>query len=379
MTVTWLPHARRLAHQVARPESRWHTAVASVPRHQFVPRWWEPDGGVWRLRTGLEDAGIWLEEAYQDKTLVTRVGACHADTAGIDEVLDRGMPTSSSTLPSLVVQMYRHAVIDDGNQVLVTTGSGYGTALACMRLGSDHVTSIDIDEHLVSLAEERLLLLGETPRLEVCDITGPLLPGKFDRIVSTVSVRPVPASWLTALRTGGRLVTTIAGTGLILTADKSADGGAAGRIEWDRAGFMRARHSDDYPKPADDLWEGAAEDDGQDIATSRYPLLYPPDAWDVMSMLELQVPGIEYRKQEDGDTRTVWLLHPDGSWARATTAGHLKAPTVHQSGPRRLWENLERIRNRLNREGALPVYGASVTIDPDGTTTLARGSWTATL
>ena len=96
-------------------------------------------------------------------------------------------------------------------------------------------------------------------------------------------------------------------------------------------------------------------------------------------MLELKLPGIEYRQKEDGETRTVWLLYPDGSWARATATGFLESPVVHESGPRRLWAELDRIRNRLNRSGALPAYGAQVTITPDGMTTLTRGSWEAVL
>lgn len=36
--------------------------------------------------------------------------------------------------------------------------------------------------------------------------------------------------------------------------------------------------------------------------------------------LELLLPGIDYRTALDGDKRTVWMLHPDGSWARATAA-----------------------------------------------------------
>ncbi|MGW6738105.1 protein-L-isoaspartate O-methyltransferase family protein [Streptomyces sp. NPDC055013] len=133
----------------------------------------------------------------------------------------------------MVVQMYRHAMIADDSTTLVTTGTGYGTALACARLGDDQVTSIDVDTGLVNMAKHRLALHGYRPPMAVCDITGEL-PGTFDRIVATVSVRPVPASWLSALEPGGRLVTTIAGTGLILTADKTKDGGATGRIEWDR-------------------------------------------------------------------------------------------------------------------------------------------------
>ena len=96
-------------------------------------------------------------------------------------------------------------------------------------------------------------------------------------------------------------------------------------------------------------------------------------------MLELTVPGVEHRTDKDGDGRTVWLLHRDGSWARAHAAGRLETPTVHQGGPRRLWAALESIRDRLNSTGALPVYGARVTITPDGETTLSRGGWSVTL
>ncbi|RAJ76846.1 MULTISPECIES: hypothetical protein [unclassified Streptomyces] len=197
--------------------------------------------------------------------------------------------------------------------------------------------------------------------------------------MSTVSVPSIPLSWLEALTPQGRLVTTIAGTGLILTADKTADGGARGRIEWNRAGFMRARHGTGYAPLPDGIWKDAESGLGDRQVASRYPLLYPPDAWDVMSMMELQCPGIEYRRGEADGLRTVWLLHPDGSWARASAAGFLDSPTVHEAGPQHLWSRLERIRDRLNREGALPLYGATAQISPDGETTLSRGNWKHTL
>ncbi|MFD5788543.1 protein-L-isoaspartate(D-aspartate) O-methyltransferase [Streptomyces sp. NPDC127037] len=373
----WETHARRLADDVVRPESRWYEPLATTPRHLFVPRWWESTAQGWELRDGLTDAEAWMQAAYADRTLVTRVGALHADDAEPGTVA-QGFPTSSSTLPSLVVSMYRHAMLTDECRVLVTTGSGYGTALMCRRLGIDQVTSVDVDEQLVKVAGERLDAMGLRPRLKVADITGPL-PGEYDRIVSTVSVRPLPASWLEALRPGGRLVTTIAGTGLVLTADKQADGGAVGRIEQAPAGFMRTRQGADYGPPANEVWAVAEHGTGEEVTTDRYPLLYPTDAWDVMSMLALAVPDIEYRYQEDGDSRTVWLLHADGSWARATATGFLASPTVHQGGPRRLWRELERLRHRLNRSGTLPVYGARAAISPDGSVVLSRGGWSATV
>ncbi|MFF1746885.1 hypothetical protein [Streptomyces mirabilis] len=59
-------------------------------------------------------------------------------------------------LPGLVVTVYRHAVIADDSRVLVTTGTGRGTALLCRRLGDERVTSVDVDPHLVKVAGERL-------------------------------------------------------------------------------------------------------------------------------------------------------------------------------------------------------------------------------
>lgn len=373
----WETHAAHLAAATVRGDSRWHRPLATVPRHVFVPRWWACGGAQWVLEDGPGAPEAWMRAAYSDRTLVTRVGPQHADDAEPGATLAAGRPTSSSTLPSLVVTMYRHAMIRDESDVLVTTGTGYGTALACRRLGDRHVTSIDVDSALVERATDRLDAISLAPRTAVCDITGPL-PGEYDRIVSTVSVSPAPASWLAALKPGGRLVTTLTDTGLIITADKAEDGSAVGRVEPDPAGFMATRHGDDYPPGLDAVYERAREEEGEEVTTGRYPALYVPDAWDVWSTLELTVPGIEHRRHDDGRHRTVWLLHADGSWARAE--GYwTEPPTVHQGGPRRLWAELERIRHFLNHEGTLPVYGARVRIDPDGTCHFQRGAWTATL
>ena len=198
--MNWKPRAAQLAAAVTHPVSRWRPAVAAVPRHVFTPRWWTwtaPGPGlwhdVWELADGPADPAAWLNTAYADQSLVTQVGPLHADHAHPG---DRpvGLPTSSSTLPGLIVQMFRHAMISDGMDVLdVGTGSGYGTALLARRLGDDHVTSIDVDEYLAKTASERLESIGLHPQVTACDATGPL-PGTYDRIVSTVAVRPVPAS-----------------------------------------------------------------------------------------------------------------------------------------------------------------------------------------
>lgn len=212
-----------------------------------------------------------------------------------------------------------------------------------------------------------------------CDATGPL-PAAYDRIVSMMSVAPIPPSWLAALRPGGRIVTVLAGTGLIITADKTPDGGAAGHTQWDRAGFMTARSGPDYPPALLEQCPAARTADGDQIIIASHPVPDLDRAWELRSMLGVTIPGIEHHYEERADgTRTAWLLHPDGSWVRATAATPADPPVVHQSGPRRLWDTLDDLRDTWLRDGTLPAYGAHATIAPDGTVHLERGTWRAVI
>jgi protein-L-isoaspartate O-methyltransferase len=323
----WEPRARALARAVTDQHSRWHLPLASVPRHLFVPRWWEGR----RLVDGPADEERWAEAAYSDKTLVTAIGGVHADHAGPEDS-PAGLPTSSSTLPGLVVRMYRHARLYDGAEVLdVGTGSGYGCALLASRFGDAAVTSIDVDPYLTKAAAERLAAIGLAPRLVTGDASEQL-PGRFDRIVSMTSVPVVPGSWMEALRLGGRLVTALAGTMIIITAVKGDDGWATGQVEWDRAGFMAARSGPDYPPGDGGLLAEAEHGDGDQTGQGRYPVLDVRESWELRSVLEVTAPGIShrYREGEDG-TRTALMTHSDGSWARAVATGD-EAPVVHQGG-----------------------------------------------
>jgi hypothetical protein len=114
------------------------------------------------------------------------------------------------------------------------------------------------------------------------------------------------------------------------------------------------------------------------VTTGRYPVLDVGDAWEVKTRLVLAVPGVETHFEQRGEQRTAWLLHPDGSWARAEGRA-TDRPTVHHSGSRRLWDELERIRDRLNTEGTVGLYGARVRITPDGVCHLSQGQWEATI
>ncbi|MEV0444557.1 class I SAM-dependent methyltransferase [Streptomyces spectabilis] len=272
--------------------------------------------------------------------------------------------------------MLRHAHVYDGADLaMIGAGSGASTALAVHRLGEKHVTAVDVDPYLAEAATTRLASLGMSPQVVTGDATKPL-PGDFDRVVSLVAL-PNLASALAALRPGGRLVTTLARMNVIVTATKGPDGGAQGVVEWDRAGFMSTRSGEDYPPGVGDVFAAVRDREGGEASKGRYPVLNVAEAWDVRAMLELSVPGIGTYYEERGEQRTAWLVHTDGSWARAS-ATWIDPPTVHQDGPRRLWNALERIRHRLNAEGGLPIYGSHVHITPDGLCHFSRGTWSAT-
>lgn len=333
------------------------------------------DSERWVLRDGPSDPEAWAEAAYADRSLITRVGTLHADRAEPD-AQPEGQPTSSATLPSLIVRMLRHGRLGEGLSLLdLGTGAGGLTAYACHRFGDAYVTSLDVDAYLVSVAGERLASMGYHPKMITADATEHV-PGSYERIVSTVALSPGPGlrAVLGALELGGRIATTLARTPLIITGWKHPNGDVVGQVERDMAGFMITRSGDDYPPALAELFALAHDADGEQTSTGRYPVVDVANAWELRSMLEVTTPGVELRYETSGRHRTAYLVHPDGSWARAS-AHWTDPPQVHQSGPQRLWDALERIRNRLNAEGALPLLGAQVRITPDGVCHLSRGRW----
>lgn len=378
----WREAAAALAGTVTAVAPGWYDAVRSTPRHLLVPRWWRrvPDspGQEWELVSLPGDSPDLLHAAYADRTLVTRVGPQHADHA-TPHVRATGEPTSSSTLPGLVVAMAERLGARAGDRVLdVGTGSGYSAALFARRFGDAGVTSVDVDPYLVSAARERLGALGLRPRIEAVDATGELPDETYDRIMATVSVRPVPASWLRALPPGGRLVTTIAGTALLITAGMGEDGIARGTVQPDPATFMETRRDADYPPKLDHVFTAARVREGDDVRSPAGPV---PDLWQDWSLrhlFELDTPGVETRAAAyDDGRRVVWLLAADGSWARAESGPR---PLIHQAGPRRLWNALDRVTRTWDSHGRFPLHALRVELTAAGGTLHAPGDgWSLTL
>ncbi|MEU6401720.1 ATP-grasp peptide maturase system methyltransferase [Streptomyces sp. NPDC046985] len=244
--------AKALTEDGVLADPAWRQAVEAVPRHRFLPGFYlpahEPDAHgltAWEPVTAGLDYGRWLAAAYSDTTLITQFDGDEPDWKA-PAVRHGGAPTSSSTLPSLVVRMWADADVHEGHTVLeIGSGTGYSTALACERLGSADVTSIEVDPHRLQQAASALYACGYTPTLAAADgLYGYWPEASFDRIVAACSFRAVPPALLAQTRPGGTILLTLSGwlygyARVLLTAN--GDGTAEGRFLGGTVSFMSAR------------------------------------------------------------------------------------------------------------------------------------------
>jgi methyltransferase of ATP-grasp peptide maturase system len=355
--------AAQLVDQGLLNDPAWHRAVQTVPRHRFVPGFYaqtdrrDPDGlTVWEPVTAATDARAWLEAAYTDTTLITQFDGDEPDwnhpapRAG-------GSPTSSSTLPSLVLRMWLDAQLQDGQDILeIGTGTGYSTALACERLGDKgEVTSIEVDPHRLAQAAAALYGCGYSPDLAVADgLYGYWPSAPFDRIVAACSVRAIPAAWLAQTRPGGQILTTLSGwlygyTRVLLTVthDSTGELTAEGPLLPDTISFMAARRHE-RPEPGNPAhWASLTAD--AEPRTARHDPARLDEATSEgffgRFLAQLAAPGAQLAIENTGTENTGggYVLHlvdvTTGSAATLTPApgGH----TVRQAGPQQLWDDIE--------------------------------------
>ena len=76
MSLDWRPAAARLAGTVTDPASRWRPLVTAMPRHLFVPRWWERGSLGWVAVRG------WLVRGISGLVAGLLVAACSPSGAG---------------------------------------------------------------------------------------------------------------------------------------------------------------------------------------------------------------------------------------------------------------------------------------------------------
>ncbi len=210
-----------------------HDALARVPRHHFLP-------------------GQPLDQVYADDAVVTH-----------DE---GGVPTSSSSQPSLMARMLDQLDVRSGDRVLeVGAGTGYNAALLA-ELGAA-VTSVELQPEVAEAARGHLEAAGiavvragdaEAPDVApgtVWVVTGDgAAPpgGPYDRVIVTASLWSVPAALASAVAAGGVLVAPLRLNGIELALALRRDGdvlrGSGGLL----CGFMPLRGRGDDGRGSDE-------------------------------------------------------------------------------------------------------------------------------
>jgi protein-L-isoaspartate(D-aspartate) O-methyltransferase len=324
-------------------------AMRVIPREVFVPSYFLDAGDSFRLLRGEAGSKDWLVHAYGDQSLATQLdSSVHADTADADAQAWQGAPTCSASQPSLVARMLDMlGVFEPGARVLeIGTGTGYNAALLCELSGSSNVFSIEYDPLLAAKARDHLAAIGREPTVAVGD-GGLGLPeaGPFDAIITTCSFPAIHIAWLEQLAPEGvAVVNLITGipVGILAVLTLNEPGDVAGRVVSQRAQFMatrtrptnhalalndRASMAGATTRPTELRWTDVEAADGLYVLTA-----FLLDAHLLISFTD------------DGG-KQCGLFTDDGS-AAIQEGGH-----VRESGPRRLWSELEEIAGQWARLG----------------------------
>lgn len=357
----WAPRARQLADDLrSRGELRdpnWHDAVASVPRHLFVPRVHAHRDGAWQEIAGGSPDG--LDLVYANRSLVTALSERGSTAAG-----------AHSAKPGLLVRMLEALDVREGHRVLeVGTGGGYGTALLAHRIGDDKVFSVDLSQDRITAARQRIAATGHHPTLACADGTNGLAEhGPYDRIIAHGSLPAVPQAWIDQLAEGGILLFDLkvgAAAGNLIALKRSG-GQLQGRfLDW-WAALPKLRHEANRAAVAGCLADRPKRTRGTTT---------PPDPWwnNHVVWFLAQFTGVP-RDVRAGALLTSatkrrrfsTLTAPDGSRAiisaRPTPRGDW---AVTESGPTALWAGVERAHELWERRGRPGWHRLGVTATRD--------------
>ncbi|MFF4573130.1 protein-L-isoaspartate(D-aspartate) O-methyltransferase [Streptomyces sp. NPDC001410] len=330
--------------------SRLAGAFLNVPRHPFVPVFYRRDGErfiPWRITDG--DPDTWLDAVYTDGSLITEVDGVHAEDA-VPAGLT-GVPTSSSTAPSLMADMLDALDVNEGDEVYEAgTGTGYNAGALCFLAGDKHVTTVDHTESLTDKARLRLNAVGFDPLVIHGDGARDFpTDGMYDRLIATASVRRIPPEWLRRLRSGGIMVVPIKGTlagGMVARLTKLPDGAAVGHILHTPAAFMPLKSDTKTSAHVPAVPDGPC---GNAELSARIL-----DDWTFSFFAQLHMPPDlvrTYGKNSDGLHVTTLYDPADGSATRIDDMPE-GPPMVTSIGPRDLWQPVEaahQLWQQLNR------------------------------
>lgn len=343
----------------------WRAAFEAVPRHLFVPRFTHPQNDQTYDATAATDSAQreeWLRAVYHDEALLT----------DFDE---HNIATTSCSAPSVVAVMLESSQASAGDTVLeIGTGTGWTAGLLARRLGSEAVTSVDINPRCVTDAQEPLHHLGLTPTLDVADgYLGYPTRAPYDRVIATAALRKVPPAWLEQTRPGGTILTDLRGNfaGNLALFTVNADQSAHGRFLPETVRFMPLRSTEQPFDLLPELSARAVEEPGEDRLTRLDPATLRDRTRTFAFLAQLAMPGTEtgHVIVKDGETRGPMyfcLTDPHSqSWARVGTSTTDYLP-VTQGGDRYLWDELEAAHDLWQRLYQPRPEEFTITITPEG-------------
>lgn len=367
--VEWpIPNSRMVDGLVADgllDDKHLRSAFLNVPRHVFVPQFVRDA----MLISCSDPATIdqWRDSVYTDTTLITQTAPAPR--------YDSELPTSSSTLPSLMARMLTLLEVDVNNSVLeIGTATGYNTAILCRLLGDERVTTVELHPDLSAAARERLSSLAMHPTVVTGDGgQGHAANAPYDRIISTCAASGIPPEWVKQLATGGRIVTDLRTemSSSIAVLDKIAPDRVQGYLLDDVGNFMWLRPDPGSPMldpAAPDLIVHRDHDSNHTATTSLDPrILGNPGLRVTLGTLEptLRIP-LWLSDQRIPEEQTYFLYAADGSWSDVTPTPDGEHVVV-QGGRRRVWDSVERAVDRWRSMGEPGRGRYGVTVTTDGT------------
>lgn len=350
----------------------WCAATGTVPRHRFLPGFFVPAAErngmtIWEPITEALDRKRWLTSAYADETLITQIDEAEPDWDAPASHLG-GRATSSATLPSLIIQMWQDAGLQDARRILeIGTGTGYSTALLCERLRSASVVSVEIDPHRLAQAAHAIHSCGYAPWIAAADGLYGYWPGApYDRIVAACSVRTIPTEWTAQTRHGGKILTTLGGWlhgyARVLLTVKNHDT-AGGPLLPGTISFMPARGHERPTAGNPAHWESLPTSDPARARHAPWFLTQASaDAFTVRFIVQATIPHTQHLPGLNGNLHLVdvvsgsvaTLIPDDGGWA------------VRQGGPLRLWDRVEATLDRYETAGRPPLETFRLDIEATG-------------
>ncbi|MFD5751325.1 methyltransferase domain-containing protein [Streptomyces sp. NPDC127033] len=354
--------------------SDWAPAFTALPRSLFLPdlMWpYDMDSGTSTVVTKSDDPGKWYAYADANVPIITQWDDGAHDGSAPGRVF-----TSSSSMPSLVFSMLGDLDVRSTDRVLeVGTGTGWNAALLAHRAGADNVVSVELDASVATIARAALDRAGLPVRVVHGDgFLGCPDGAPYQRIVATCGLRSLPFAWVEQAAPGGVILvpwgtyyTFTEATARLVVADngESASGPFTGPVN-----FMRMR-AQRLPWPQHSAYvpaEGTGGADKTSTTISEAEFLDGGDFGIAGFAVGLRVRDCAHvaDRKRDG-RRPVWFYGlSDRSWAVAVFRDGQPRARVFQSGPRRLWDEVEDAYLWWQRQGKPEFTRFGLTLTAEG-------------